>query len=708
MTTYMSRYSIASPPSLAPDAKPPRPVPEPWRFRPDLEGLRAVAILLVVSYHAGVGVVRGGYVGLDVFFVISGFLITGQLFRELEKTGRISLPAFYARRMIRLLPAATVAVLATLAAAWHWMPPAALKAISWDALAAATASMNYRLAAEGIDYLSAERDGLPLQHFWSLAVVQQFYLVWPVLVILGTLIWLRGRVSGAALRLVLVVLLIGSFVLCVVQGHAGSVAATYGLPARLWELAAGALIALGVRRLVLLGSGFAAFLTWTGLLAIGLAALVLSDRTAPGWATVLPVVGAALVILGGCAEPPGGAIRILGKPVMQEIGRLSYGWYLWHWPVLTIAPYALGHQPSVWVKVALSGGALLLAFVSLVAVENRLRLHPGVRARPWRGLVLGSALTAVAAAVALLTLRLPPPVLPAAPIDAASEITTGTADPAELQQLIEASSTLTTLPAGLTPSLAAAPTDYPSDGDCLAPAAAKSISYNIGLGCERRGFVAGTKTVVLFGDSHAQHWFDALNVVAQQRKWRLVVFAKSNCGAALGQVSTDDTKLPYTECDQWREEALTRMAALHPAMVVMSSLHRGLAPTGVTGDPDRAWTAAWLATVQRIKAIGVAPVIIEDSPFPRTDVVRCLAAHPQAIQTCDLKPATALNTARQRAIRAMAKANAVQDIDTTPWFCSATVCPAVIDGTLVYRDNNHITAAYSRFLGGVLGKELIG
>jgi peptidoglycan/LPS O-acetylase OafA/YrhL len=702
MTTYMSRYSIASPQRPTAGEKP-RPVPEAWRFRTDVEGLRAVAILLVVGYDAGAGVVRGGYVGVDVFFVISGFLITGQLLRELEKTGRISLRAFYARRMTRLVPAATAAVLVTLAAAWHWLPPAALKAVSWDALAAATYSMNYRLAGQGVDFLGAQHDPSPLRHFWSLAVGVQFSLVWPILLLLGSLIWLRAGVSGRSVRLIVAGSTAGSFVLGVLP-----VDTDLGLPTRAWELGAGALIALGVRRLVLAGPGFAAFLSWTGLAVITLAALVLSDRTRPGWATLLPVAGAGLVIAGGCAAPPRGAIRLLAKPLMREIGRLSYGWYLWHWPVLLIAPYVLGHQPSLLVKLALAAGALVPAFVSLVAVENRVRLNPAVRARPWRGLALGSAQTAFAAGVAVLTLFLPLPVVPAARTAAASMVATGPSDPAQLRQLVAAGGTATTLPADLTPSLAAAPIDYPRDGDCLASIAEKSIAYSIGMGCERRGFVDGAKTVVLFGDSHAQHWFDALNVVAQQRKWRLVVFVKSNCGAPLGRVTKEDTKVAYTECDLWREDALTRMAQLRPALVVMSALHRSAGPIGVAGDPDQAWAAAWLATVRRVRAIGAAPVIIEDNPFPRTDVLNCLSAHPQAIQACDLKPATALDRGRQRAIAAMAGTNGVQIVDTTPWFCSATVCPAVIGGIPVYRDTNHITATYSKFLGGVLGKELTG
>jgi len=689
MTTYMSRYSIASPPELAP-VKTPRPVPEPWRFRADVEGLRAVAILLVVGCDAGV--VRGGFAGVDIFLVISGFLITGQLYRQLDKTGRISLRTFYAARMTRLLPAATVTIVATLVAAWHWMPPAALRAVSLDALAAAAYAMNYRLALQG-------QEPSPFQHFWSLAVTEQFYLFWPLVLILVSLVWLRRRPSGRCIAISLTTLTVASFALAVHQAQADLPLAYFGLSARIWELGVGALIGLGVRRLVLVNPGFAAFLSWTGLTAIALAALLFTGRTHPGWAMLLPVLGTGLVITGGCAVPS----RLLGSRLLQELGPLSYSWYLWHWPVLFLAPYVLGYQPSLLVRVALAVGSLVPAFVSLVAVESRVRLNPALRTRPGRQIAVGLSLTACTVAVAALTLFVPPGLLQSAGTVVAAP-TAGTVDAGRLQQLIAAGATVTALPAGLTPSLAAAPIDYPRDGDCLAPVAVKSISYNIGQGCERRGFANGTKIVVLFGDSHAQHWFDALNVVAQQRKWRVVVFVKSNCGAPLGRVTKDDAKTPYTECDQWREEALTRMAQLHPALVVMSSLQRSVGPIGVAGDPDKAWAAAWSATVRRIKAIGAAPVIIQDTPFPRTDVPDCLAA--QAIQDCTRKPATAIDSERQQAIRDVAAADAVQVIDTTPWFCTATACPAVIADTLVYRDTNHLTATYSKLLGGVLGKEL--
>jgi peptidoglycan/LPS O-acetylase OafA/YrhL len=708
MTTYMSRYSIASPASLQPVATP-RPVPEAWRFRPDIEGLRAIAILLVVSYHTGTVVARGGYVGVDVFFVISGFLITGQLYRELEKRGRVSLRAFYARRAIRLIPAAAVTVLATLGAAWHWLPPGTLRPMGWDALASGTYWMNVRLAVQGTDYLGAQRDVSPLQHFWSLGVEEQFYLVWPVLLVLASLISLSNWASVRSIRLMLVLVTIGSFVLCVAEAGNGSPWAYFGLPARAWELGAGALVALGVRRLVLLNAGFAAFLSWTGLVLIALSALLLSSRSSPGWDLLPPVAGAALVIIGGCAGPAGGAIKLLGKGSLQGLGALSYGWYLWHWPILLVAPYVLGHQLSLPVKIALAAGALIPAYVSLVAIENRLRLTTTVRDRPRRGLAIGAGVTAFTAAVALLTLIIPLPVVAGDAADAAEPAAPVLTDPAELHQMIVAASVATVLPAELTPSLAAAPTDYPRDGDCLVPAAEKSISYSIGMGCERRGFVAGppAATVVLFGDSHAQHWYDALNVVAQQRKWRLVVFTKTNCDAALGEVARSATgKVPYTECDQWRDEALTRIAELRPGLVVMSGLSRGLNPLGQTGDADTNWAAAWSATVRRVESAGAEPVILQDNPFPRVNPLDCLAGHPQALRTCDLRTTEVVDRSRQRAIHRMALTNGALDIDTTPWFCTATVCPPVIDGIPVYRDTNHLTATYSKLLGGLLGKEL--
>jgi peptidoglycan/LPS O-acetylase OafA/YrhL len=679
MTMYTSAYSVAAPPPPEPA---PRPVPDPWRFRPEIEGLRAVAILLVVGADAGVAGLAGGHIGVDVFFVISGFLLTRGLLRQLEQQRRISLRRFYAARMLRLLPAVAVVVPVTLVAIWYWLPPAALRSFSLDALAAVLGFTNYRPAAS------------PFQHFWAVSVTEQVALVWPVLLLLSSLIWLRGRAAWRLVAAAVAVLSVASFALSLWLGSGPA------LQSRLWEFGAGALLAAGVRRLVRTRVRFASFLVSSGVLVIVLAAVL----GGPGGGTLSalwPVAGAALVLIGGCADPQHGLARLLAKAPVQELGRLSYGWYLWHWPMLFLAPYVLGRQPSQSLRIALAGGALLLASVSLVAVENRIRRRSAVRETPWPGLATGSGLVALAALAAVIGLYLPLPAV--RPVVTAVSAPLAQLDKVRLRQLITAGSALTALPPGLTPSVAGAATDYPHDGDCLTPGDEPSISYGIGMGCERRGFKDGARIVVLFGDSHAQSWYDALNVVAQQRKWRLVVYAKSDCGAPDGEVTADGG-----ECDRWRAEVFTRLAQLSPAMVIMSSLHHGLAPAGMTGDPDQAWAQGWLATVKQVKATGAKPVILEDNPFPRSNVLTCLTAHPRAVQDCDLRVPAAVNTGRQRAIRAMADANGVQVVDTTPWFCSATVCPAIVGGTPVYRDTNHITATYSAFLGPVLGKELIG
>jgi peptidoglycan/LPS O-acetylase OafA/YrhL len=686
----------------------PVPAPPPTGlFRRDVQGLRAVAILLVVAQHAGVGLVSGGYVGVDVFFVISGFLITGQLFGELERTGRISLARFYARRMTRLLPAATVVVLGTLAAAWHWMPPLSIKSVSWDTLASAGYAMNYRLALLETDYLNAQRDPSPLQHFWSLAVEEQFYLFWPLLLVLGSMVWVtRGRPSARSASVVLAMLCAASLTLCVTETLTDQPWAYFSLHTRAWEFGAGALIALGARKAARLSPGVAAALTWAGLAAIGYAAVVYTDATVfPGHAALVPVAGAALVIAGGCARPGRGAELLLRRKPFQELGRVSYSWYLWHWPILILAPYALGYEPSWTFKVVLVLAALVPASMSLAAVEDPIRQHRIFRGGSGRGLGLGIGLSTCVIGAALVLLQLPAPVVQGTrtATDTAGLLQSRSLTPAELQTLIRTSSTARTLPANLRPGLEDAPDDLPRDQKCGAPLQERSISYNIGNGCEHRGFTAGRTTVVLFGDSHADQWFDALNVVAQQRRWRLVVFTKGNCTAAFAAVPATRAAARRTPCEQWRSEALERIRQLRPQMVVMSSLDRQVNPDG--GDSDTVWAQAWRRTVTTVKGFGAATVIIQDTPYPVRNVPACLSARPMAVQQCGLRRSTAIDATRQAAVRRIGVQTGTKVIEVTPWLCTATTCPAILGDTLVYRDGSHLTATYSKLLGGVLGRE---
>ena len=323
-------------------------------FRPDIEGLRAVAVLAVVLFHAGVPGVGGGFVGVDVFFVISGFLITGLLWREVSTTGTVRLGRFYGARARRLLPAsATVGVIIVIVSA-VLLPPLQARTVIDDGIASALYVGNYRFALQGVDYFAANLPPSPFQHYWSLGVEEQFYLVWPALII-GTA-WLIRRArrrtgahaTSSETPYLVVLALVGavSFAVSLVATHVVPSVAFFSLPTRAWELAAGGLVALTAGQWRRLPARPAAIAGWAGLALILLACTRLGATTPyPGTAALLPVLGTALVIGAGCAAAAQGCGRVLALSPMRAVGRVSYSWYLWHWPVLLVLAAPLLGQP---------------------------------------------------------------------------------------------------------------------------------------------------------------------------------------------------------------------------------------------------------------------------------------------------------------------------------------------------------------------------
>ncbi len=662
--------------------------------RRDIEGLRAVAVLLVVLYHCGVGLLGGGYVGVDVFFVISGFLITGLLLREVTATGRISIVGFYARRFLRLLPAAVLVTAATVAAAIVWLPPLRGPQIALDGLFATVYGVNYRLAAVGTEYLNADAVPSPLQHFWSLAVEEQFYVVWPLLLIAAFAVY-RRRGIAIALGAVVVV----SFALSVWQTGADSTWAYFGLHTRAWELGVGALIAvLGLR----LPRRIATALTAGGLGAIALAAVLFTAQTPfPGYAAALPVAGAAAVLLGGVTAPSG----LLSEPPLQVIGRLSYSWYLWHWPFLMIGPAALGVRPGTGVNLALAAGALVAAALTYALVENPVRHLRALRERPWRAVGCGLAVTVLTAAGYLAVARSGV---------AERDPSTGHVAPvlsAITPQALADGAATPSVPDNLTPSLRAAAADQAQlyrDG-CSGGFTDTSIKQPCAY-----GDLAAEHTVVLFGDSHAGHWFPAVQRVAEERRWRLVVVTKSACSAASVRIFQAKLNRPYDECVAWREKAWEHIAALRPAAVVMTSAAAGGTLVDDSGaqvtDPgyaDRTWVDGWSASADRLARTGAKVYLIEDSPYQAGNTTECLSVHPQDPQACVASAGSALpEPERRRAISAALRAKGVTVIDPLPWFCTARACPVIVGNVLVYRDASHVTATYSRLLAPLLGRHL--
>jgi len=376
--------------------------PKPRHFRPDVAGLRALAVLLVVLYHAGVTQVSGGFVGVDVFFVISGFVITGVLLREREKTGRTSLAGFYARRARRILPAATMVIVSTVVMSYQWLGFVQGDQVASDAKAAALFFANFHFIALGTSYLTARLPPSPLQHYWSLSVEEQFYFLYPMLFILALSLWRRVPRAGRLTALLVLVILV-SFSFSVVETSSDATAAYFSPLTRAWELAFGGLLAVVGPSLMKLPSRVAVGLAWVGATCLLTAAFLYGASTAyPGYDVALPVLGAGAVIAGGTAAPRLGTELVLGRRPFQWLGNISYSLYLWHWPVLIIAEEHATTPLSLVHKLVLVLVALAISVISYVLIENPVRRSSWLASSNVRSLVMGGALIAVSLTVAYI------------------------------------------------------------------------------------------------------------------------------------------------------------------------------------------------------------------------------------------------------------------------------------------------------------------
>jgi peptidoglycan/LPS O-acetylase OafA/YrhL len=705
------------------------------RFRPDLEGLRAVAVVLVLLFHAGIPGFPGGYVGVDVFFVLSGFLITGLIVRELQRTGTVSLVAFYARRARRLLPAAALALIVTVIVSAWMLPPLLVPGVATDGIAAALYSANIRYALQATDYLQAEVAPSPLLHFWSLGVEEQFYLFWPAL-----LLFAAARRSDAVRRIAVVVVLVGagSFALSMWLTQVAEPWAFFSLPARAWELALGAGLALAATRSLALPRVGAVAASGVGLAMIVTAGVVFDTGTPfPGSAALLPTVGAALVIAAGLRDSTVGPSRILGSGPFRWMGRISYSLYLWHWPILVLPAVAMDTALPLPTRIALALVAILVAAASQRWLEEPIRHGRLVRLPARRNLALAGALTLAVATVSLgigawsflgQGPGLAVPALGADPgpdngLDSPAGIVPGGSPggagsgtgptepggapaPGTSAPVTPPVTTGGPLPANLRPPLLQARDDLPrtyGDGCHL------DFSQTEPGACVY-GVPGGSPTVILFGDSHAAQWFPTLERLAIARSWRLVSLTKSACSAAATTVWNSALNRAYTECDTWRERALARIATEHPDLVVMAD-SRGYMlalPGGPVASEDReaTWDAAVARTLARLGPITRAIVLMGETPKSSVDPPVCLSKHRDDSLACTTPMADAIASARLAAERTVAAAAGAVFVDPTPWVCPSDPCPVVIGRYLVYRDRHHLTATFAAALAGALGAVL--
>jgi parallel beta-helix repeat protein len=688
--------------------EPPPAEPALRRFRPDIEGLRAIAVIAVVLSHASLGV-PGGYVGVDVFFVISGFLITRQLFDEGNRRGTISFSKFYARRARRILPAATIVTVATLIASYFWAGPLRVAGIARDGIAAALFGVNWRMASTGTNYFSASAPPSPFQHYWSLSVEEQFYLAWPLLLAAVLFVFRKKATRTKALVTVLAILIGTSLWASVYVTQRSAPYGYFGTHTRVWELATGALLAVTADHLRRLPRRIAAITGWLGLGAIMLACIIFNASTLyPGSAAVLPVAGAALIIAAGCgAAARYGPEKLLKVWPMRWGGRISYSLYLWHWPLLILLPDALGHPLTVVQRLLAIAIAVALSGLTYSLVEQPFQRRQVFVAKPSRALALAAGLIAISVATALVIpslVNLPgknqpttTPVLLAAMQAPLANATAGSGVDAQLAAALTAAAAVKQLPANVTPPLTKAAADFPNTQGCEAVPTASAPK----LPCNQFGDPNGTKQVVLIGDSHAGMWLSGINSVAVANHWRLTVYTKSDCPVGYYPDLVNPTlKRVYTECNTWRSTIIARIVAMKPALVIIGSLTRAIAAAEPNGLE---------ISIKQIQASGARVAFIADTPSPAKvgTIADCLAAHVTGIEDCDVpRDEAGLDSpGRVAEVQAAQRAGATV-IDPAPWFCTATVCPAVIQNVIAYSDGTHISGTYGLLRAPQLGAAL--
>lgn len=695
-------------------------------FRADVEGLRAVAVGLVVAFHAGFVYSSGGFIGVDVFFVVSGFLITRLLLDERNRTGTISLPGFWSRRSRRLLPAACLTLVGTVVAAQFVLPPLQRRTVTIDGFFSAVFLANFRFSETLGDYFGnqlAQTYPSPFLHYWSLAVEEQFYLVWPVIVLLATRF---GGHPRRTLGIVAASLAIASFAIAVRWTPQRPEAAFYLLPSRMCELLAGALLAIaGPALLAAVPASIRAVLGWFGLVGIGVATVTYSEATLfPGYAVLLPVLGTVLLLIAGTGPTARyGPHLLLELRPLQWIGGLSYAIYLWHWPVLVLFQ---AHDPSRSATQRLIAVAVsvVLAQLSARLVENPIRFARSLIAPPRRGLALGLGLTAcsigvvsivwatqptfdsgeVATTVTLAPVSAPPttasspaagpkptalpPTTEAAPASTLPSSSRLEELEAQMQAILDEAARTTDVPSNLRPSLveAARDTALVYHEGCM------SLGDNSEVLDCRYGALGSTTKYVLFGDSHAAHWFPAMETIATAQGAELVVILKGGCPVA----DIPSTRVDLAEsCPMWRRGAIAKVLDLQPTIVVTSSL------SGYTSD-EELWQSGLTDVLGQLRPASERLVVVLDTPRHPGSPAICLSDHLRSADNCVTMRADATRVARADAERAAAEATGTEVVDPTPWLCGSATCPVIVGNTLLYRDMDHITTVASAMLAPLL------
>jgi peptidoglycan/LPS O-acetylase OafA/YrhL len=658
---------------------------------PEIQVLRAVAVVAVVMYHLWPHQLPGGFVGVDVFFVISGFLITAHLMREVTANDSVGLIAFWARRIRRLLPASLLVLAATAITVWLVVPRSEWTVFFKGIAASALYVENWALAADSTDYLASADHASPTQHFWSLSTEEQFYLVWPLLIIGAILLAHRMRARSRTTIVVAIgVVVAASLAWSIVQTAIDPSVAYFSTFTRAWEFGAGGILGVALHPTTRFARPRFA-LSVVGWVAIATALFVINGETPfPSYTALLPVAGTLAVIAAGSTGLPSWYRTALSWRPVQFIGDISYSVYLWHWPLIILVPYIVHHSNTGGTKIAIIALTLMLAWLSRRCVEEPVRTGVLNGRRPW--MTMAAMLLAVSAVAA-------PSWVGATAMDRQSA-----AEKTRVDELIaqktpcfgaaaseNLSQTCRTKPLSdlLLPSLDAAHEDYDAENfrTCV-------TTTTTPVECVR-GVRGGTR-VALIGDSHLQMYVPALEAIAASEGWELHEFFKGGCTFSHA-VKANDTAAEPGKCTQWSINVDDMLAAQRPYDLVIVSnrapSNRGFAlPLGVSKEnATRSWFLdSWQPLIDR----GATIVAIRDAPNPDPNYIRCLDKNLSNPAACEVTVEKAF-LAPDFLSLAAARVDSAIVVDLTDFFCNETTCRVVQGNVVMYRDLDHISRTYA-------------
>lgn len=665
-------------------------------FRNDIQGLRTIAVATVVIYHLWPGRLPGGFVGVDIFFVISGFLITSHLWREVVTKGSISLRSFYARRALRLLPASLLVLVLTAVAALLVVPIPQWASTFRQLVASAFYLQNWILATDAVDYLAQHNAASPAQHYWSLSVEEQFYAFWPLLIIVS--LWvlakmrrrMRPDIRMQVVAGVLCLLTLVSLAFSIYYTAADPKQAYFVTPTRVWEFATGAIVALVWTengRFLRTRSTTA----WVGLTAIAVSAVTYSAATPfPSYTALLPVLGTAAVLMGVPATSPRHSSWWLSRRPMVAVGDISYAVYLWHWPLIILLPMATSHALSFRERLMILAATLVLAWLSTHFFEAPLRANPWIRSRRRFSLAIAIGGAAAVSTVALVAGGLVQAQLSQAqaqyqtasqqPCHGAAALSDPSCGPAEGSGPL------------MSPALAAEDRNNPDYTRCD-----QSLDNNEVLVCEW-GPSDASKTVALVGDSHATQWLGAAVALANDNKWRLRTYLKSSCPLTDAvRVLASEPEQRQTNCLKWQDEVKQQLIQDTSIDYVFTASYaraygftigQGVPVTDSGSVATRGFQSVWKDLVSSGKEV----FVLRDTPgtLMRT-MPDCAANNTGNLQACSAPRGMALLPDPTYEAALSGNSPSVHALDLSDGFCDATTCHGVLGNVIVYRDTDHMT-----------------